>query len=343
VRTASRGEDGIAEFERFDPEVVLCDIRMPDLSGFEVARRLRASFLELPFLMVAMTGFGSQMDREASRQAGFDRHLVKPMDPAELADLIREAAALGKHILPVKPVARSLAEAGAVAEAVRGAGVQCFPLESGWRLSPARARARQWVQEGRIGTPVRFSQTLNVGLPQPWPGSTERASWWLDNTRVPGGGWLDHAIYAIDYARWLFGAEPHAVRGFAGNLRYPELGVEDYGAATFDFPNCVAQIEDSWVIDRGFGYGRSEIVGTAGAISDDSGPWGRLAVRGNFGHEGWMAVEPARGGLAALGHLVDAIHGETALLATIDDAYHNLAACLAFYQAAKEGKTVTIG
>lgn len=288
-------------------------------------------------------GVESTSDLRAALNRADVQIVVITASTDQAPDLIREAAALGKHILPVKPVARSLAEAGAVAEAVRGAGVQCFPLESGWRLSPARARARQWVQEGRIGTPVRFSQTLNVGLPQPWPGSTERASWWLDNTRVPGGGWLDHAIYAIDYARWLFGAEPRAVRGFAGNLRYPELSVEDYGAATFDFPNCVAQIEDSWVIDRGFGYGRSEIVGTAGAISDDSSPWGRLAVRGDFGHEGWISVEPARGGLAALGHLVDAIHGETALLATIDDAYHNLAACLAFYQAAKEGKTVTIG
>jgi PAS domain S-box-containing protein len=94
VRTASRGEEGIAEFARFAPEIVLCDIRMPDLTGFEVARRLRAEFAEQTFVMVAMTGFGSRMDREASREAGFDRHLVKPMDPSELSELIREAAAL---------------------------------------------------------------------------------------------------------------------------------------------------------------------------------------------------------------------------------------------------------
>jgi two-component system CheB/CheR fusion protein len=94
VRTASRGEDGIAEFARFAPEVVLCDIRMPDLTGFDVARRLRAGLPQRTFVMVAMTGFGSKMDREASRQAGFDRHMVKPMDPAELSSLLHEAAGL---------------------------------------------------------------------------------------------------------------------------------------------------------------------------------------------------------------------------------------------------------
>jgi predicted dehydrogenase len=258
-------------------------------------------------------------------------------------DLIRQAAMLGKHVLCVKPVARSLDEASTVVQAVRGAGVQAFPLESAWRLSPARARVKQWVDEGRIGTPVRFLQCLNSSLPQPWPGSNETHSWWLEPERVPGGGWLDHAIYAIDYARWLFGAEPRAVRGFAANLRYPELRVEDYGVATYDFPTSVAQIEDTWTADRGAGFGRSEIVGTAGAICDDTGTWGRLAVRGDFGHGGWMALEAARGGLPALGHLVDVIRGEAQPLATIDDAYQNLAACLAFYQAAREGATVAIG
>lgn len=92
VRPALRGDDGVTEFARFAPELVLCDIRMPDMSGYEVARRVRALPGGSRALLVALTGFGASTDREASARAGFDRHLVKPLDPDVLAELVREAA-----------------------------------------------------------------------------------------------------------------------------------------------------------------------------------------------------------------------------------------------------------
>jgi len=87
VRTVYRGEAGLDTAERFDPQLVLCDIRMPGMNGYEVARHLR----RMPgssAMLVALTGFGSSADRDLSQQAGFDHHLVKPVDSAHLADVL---------------------------------------------------------------------------------------------------------------------------------------------------------------------------------------------------------------------------------------------------------------
>lgn len=255
---------------------------------------------------------------------------------------VRAAAAAGKHIVSVKPMALDLAGADAIVRAVREAGVLFFPLDALWRLSPEPRRLKAWVDEGRIGRAVRFTHTLNSSLPQAWPGAQE-SGWWLEAGRVPGGGWLDHSIYAIDFARWLFGGEPASVSGFSGNLRYPELPFEDYGAATFTFAGGgVALIEDTWTADRGFGFSRNEIIGTAGTLCDDRGPWGRVAARGAFGHEGWLGLEPARSDRGVVEHLLDVLRGEAQLAATAEDGRANLAACLAFYEAARVGKTLAL-
>jgi two-component system CheB/CheR fusion protein len=73
---------------QFRPEVVLLDIGMPGLDGYEVARRLRALKRERPLRIVAITGWGQEADRARSREAGFDVHLVKPVDPTVLTSAI---------------------------------------------------------------------------------------------------------------------------------------------------------------------------------------------------------------------------------------------------------------
>jgi predicted dehydrogenase len=250
----------------------------------------------------------------------------------QAGDLIKQAAAAGKHILGVKPFALDMPTADELVAAVDAAGVQYFPLESAWRLAPERARQKRWVDEGRIGRPLRYTHTLNGSLPQAWPGSSD-SGWWLDPARVPGGGWLDHAIYALDFARWIFGAEPSSVSGVAGIRRHTQLQLDDYGLAIYEFPNGgAAVIEDTWTADRGMGFSRNEIMGTAGAICDDSGPWGRISVRGSFGHEGWVALEPLRGGMSAVDHLAAAVRGDSPLVADVHDAHANLAGCIAFYR-----------
>jgi predicted dehydrogenase len=255
---------------------------------------------------------------------------------------VQAAAAAGKDILSVKPMALDLRGADAIVEAVRAAGVHLFPLDCLWRLSPDPMRFKAWADAGRIGRPLRFTHTLNSSLPQAWPGAQE-SGWWLDPARVPGGAWLDHAIYAVDMARWLFGSEPVSVSGVAAKLRYPELAFEDYGAATFTFANgAVALIEDTWTADRGYGFVRNEIIGSAGAICDDRGPWGRVAVRGDFGHEGWLGIQPFTTTGGTIEHVVAAVRGEAEWAASAADGRSNLAACLAFYEAARTGRTVTL-
>lgn len=80
TRTAHAGPAAIEIAAEFLPEVVLLDIGLPGMDGYEVARKLRAMpELEGAFL-VAMTGYGSEEDRAHSKEAGFDEHLVKPAD-----------------------------------------------------------------------------------------------------------------------------------------------------------------------------------------------------------------------------------------------------------------------
>ena len=72
----------------FAPEVVVLDIGLPVMDGYEVARRLRATEQTQASLLIALTGYGQDADRERAREAGFDHHLTKPADPDELARMI---------------------------------------------------------------------------------------------------------------------------------------------------------------------------------------------------------------------------------------------------------------
>jgi PAS domain S-box-containing protein len=95
VRTAHDGPAGLEAALAFRPEVVLLDIGLPGMNGYEVARRLRAAAELREVLLVALTGYGQEEDRRRSREAGFDRHLVKPAAPDELVAVLAglEAAA----------------------------------------------------------------------------------------------------------------------------------------------------------------------------------------------------------------------------------------------------------
>lgn len=79
VATAYDGEGAIDAAREFDPQVVLLDIGLPRLDGFEVARRLREQFPDRGMLLVALTGYGQERDRLRAREAGFDHHLLKPV------------------------------------------------------------------------------------------------------------------------------------------------------------------------------------------------------------------------------------------------------------------------
>jgi CheY-like chemotaxis protein len=88
VIQAHDGRTGLDAARRYQPEVVVCDIGLPGLDGYEVARRLRQMpDLRSP-LLIAVSGYGEAADREKARTAGFSHHVTKPADPLALADLI---------------------------------------------------------------------------------------------------------------------------------------------------------------------------------------------------------------------------------------------------------------
>ena len=88
VHTVYDGEDGITAAAQFRPDVVLMDIGMPKLNGYEAARRMRQHPSGAAILLVALTGWGQEDDRRKSADAGFNHHLVKPVDVDELIKLV---------------------------------------------------------------------------------------------------------------------------------------------------------------------------------------------------------------------------------------------------------------
>jgi signal transduction histidine kinase len=88
VHCASDGEEALALAGLRKPEIVVLDVGMPKLDGCEVARRIRAESWGRNAVLVALTGWGQDADRKRSREAGFDMHLVKPVDPATICDML---------------------------------------------------------------------------------------------------------------------------------------------------------------------------------------------------------------------------------------------------------------
>jgi PAS domain S-box-containing protein len=88
--SAYDGASALAAAETFRPDLVMLDIGLPEMNGYEVARRVRAQPWGKDILLIALTGWGQEEDRRRSREAGFDAHIVKPVDHAQLVDLLTE-------------------------------------------------------------------------------------------------------------------------------------------------------------------------------------------------------------------------------------------------------------
>jgi two-component system CheB/CheR fusion protein len=88
--TAENGAAGLALIDEIRPAVAILDVGLPEMDGFEVARRLRAKPAHAEMFLIALTGYGQATDRVASRDAGFDEHLVKPVDIEKLLGLLAD-------------------------------------------------------------------------------------------------------------------------------------------------------------------------------------------------------------------------------------------------------------
>ena len=87
VRRAYDGENALQLAEDFRPEMVLLDLGMPKMNGYEACRRIRDHAWGAQMTLIAVTGWGQEDDRRKSTAAGFDGHLVKPVDPETLEEL----------------------------------------------------------------------------------------------------------------------------------------------------------------------------------------------------------------------------------------------------------------
>lgn len=88
TRTAYDGEEAVAVTAEFRPDVILLDIGLPKLNGYEACRRIRAREGGERVVVIAQTGWGQDEDRQRTHDAGFDHHMVKPVDPTALMTLL---------------------------------------------------------------------------------------------------------------------------------------------------------------------------------------------------------------------------------------------------------------
>jgi CheY-like chemotaxis protein len=97
VQIANDGETGLKLAKEFHPEVVLLDIGLPGIDGYEVAKQLRAEPGGDRLLVIAITGYGLEEDRLRSREAGFDEHVLKPM-PLDVMERLFQHPKLAKQM-----------------------------------------------------------------------------------------------------------------------------------------------------------------------------------------------------------------------------------------------------
>ncbi|MBB6049777.1 Gfo/Idh/MocA family protein [Armatimonas rosea] len=265
-----------------------------------------------------------------------DVHLVAICAPTAAApELAKQALAAGKHVVAVKPPARTVAELDSVIVAAEVAGKFYGSFEGMQRLTPRVLKLRELLQSGAIGTPLSYHQIGHGGLPSPWPGQPSGApSWWIDSSQAPTGAWADHAIYAIDLARFVFDGEIVWSAGLIENRVHTTLPLEDYGIALLKLQpraggSAVSvMLEDTWAAAPGGGAHRVLFIGTHGQIRPEGNDW---IVTAN-GEETRHTPDPSP--FFHLDSLAEALQSNADIPWSAADARANLAACLAVYAGA---------
>ncbi len=92
VQTAHDGCEAIRMAAEYRPDIVLMDIGMPELNGYEAAQQIREQDWGMSMVLVALTGWGQEEDKQRAKEAGFDHHLAKPAEPAALRELLAKHA-----------------------------------------------------------------------------------------------------------------------------------------------------------------------------------------------------------------------------------------------------------
>jgi CheY-like chemotaxis protein len=98
IHVAHTGRDAVAMAALYRPHVAILDIGMPGLSGYEVAKLMRAEAWGSRMVLIAMTGWGHDGDKRKANEAGFDHHVTKPVDPELLERLVMQASQSGQTL-----------------------------------------------------------------------------------------------------------------------------------------------------------------------------------------------------------------------------------------------------
>ena len=110
VHTAHDGQQALEIARNQHPDVILLDIGLPVMDGYEVARRCRIDPQLQKITLVAMTGYGQEQDRQRSQKAGFNAHLVKPVDLEDLKGLLKHTGQIAspspRTVTRAEPVQR---------------------------------------------------------------------------------------------------------------------------------------------------------------------------------------------------------------------------------------------
>jgi predicted dehydrogenase len=250
----------------------------------------------------------------------------------------RRALEAGKDVLSVKPPAMTVEGVDQLVKVAEEKGRFFASFEAMNRFSARRRQIKSLIQDGAIGQPTTYCRLSQGGLPQPWAGR-QGDSWWLDPAQVPGGAWIDHAIYAVDEVRDLFGTEIATAQAVIENRRYTDLKVEDYGIATMETTSHVtAVIEDAWLADHHAGV--QTIIGREGSLhlSGPAAKDGPLLLRAGK-PEVLPAAQDDEPIYVAFCRALQ--NGEVPFSGR--DSRANLSACLAAYQSARERKRVEVG
>lgn len=272
---------------------------------------------------------------------------------SELRDITLLAAAAGKHMVLGKPMAMNVREADEMVAAVEKAGVRCLPFQGILRLTDGELKAR--VDRGDIGDLVLMHQTSRWSIAEDWHNSG-KPGWFVDPKHVPGGAFIDEAIYVIDEFAWLAGSAIVEVQARMANLVHKDLEVEDWGMATFTMANgVIATVEGAWTITapqvtapspKQNSVVRLELIGTRGEIHDQMFREPGRAVLA-AGASDWVFERNARANFGPsapfpLNHLVDCLNADRQPVATIQDARRAFVVAMAAYDSARQGRPVKI-
>jgi predicted dehydrogenase len=190
-----------------------------------------------------------------------------------------ESAEAGKHIICIKPLARTMEEVVAMKEAVQKAGTRFFYAEN-VPFIPSLMRAMEVVEEGALGKVFRVKACEGIGMPP--------NQWAFDHAKSGGGAVIDMAVHSMSFCRWMAGAEAESVFALIGTFVHQERTQnEDTAVITIKFKNgVIGQCEDSWSL-AGAMDSRFELYGTKGRILVDNLHRQPIQVVSEVGYSYW--------------------------------------------------------